>query len=157
MPKDRIGPFARRYFSMSLRFWNSESFLPFLVFCHTFSILFIPFVFDLHLFFPFLLSLQEFMLKCECPVQIMWLIWLWYKCIVWISRISYSWHSQSSARRANQAHCKGKESCSQLPVAKTKLAVTTKRSRFLDQILPRPVPWRPKALTAYSCPSLQPS
>lgn len=77
MPKDRIGPFARRYFSMSLRFWNSESFLPFLVFCHTFSILFIPFVFDLHLFFPFLLSLQEFMLKCECPVQIMWLIWLY--------------------------------------------------------------------------------
>ena len=39
MPKDRIGPFVRRYFSMSLRFWNSESFLPFLVFCHTFSYL----------------------------------------------------------------------------------------------------------------------
>ena len=39
MPKDRIGPFARRYFSMILRFWNSESFLPFLVFCHTFSYL----------------------------------------------------------------------------------------------------------------------
>lgn len=84
-------------------------------------------------------------MRMPCPNNVTYMTIWWYKCIVWISRISYSWHSQSSARRANQAHCKGKESCSQLPVAKTKLAVTTKRSRFLDQILPRPVLQSPQS------------
>ena len=84
-------------------------------------------------------------MRMPCPNNVTYMTIWWYKCSVWISRISYSWHSQSSARRANQAHCKGKESCSQLPVAETKLAVTTKRSRFLDQILPRPVLQSPQS------------
>lgn len=120
---DRLRVDTFRWFS---DFGIFETILRFLVFCHTFSIFFIHFVFDLHLFFPFVVSAKiHAQMRMPCPNNMTYMtMMIQMYCLDFTHFIFMAFAKQrpscqpsslqgqgklfTAARRGNQARCDDK-------------------------------------------------